>query len=72
MGGTIMSQSSKPPIFQFGRLCKLLIFPIFQKERKVVEDCLESITYQSSKPIYIDRGNVEDCSIPRPGHGRKP
>jgi len=31
MGGTIMSQSSKPPIFQFGRLCKLLIFPIFQK-----------------------------------------
>ncbi len=59
MGGTIgVLQSFTPPIFHRERMCKLLIFPIFQKEQKVVKECLESTPYHSFTPVYIDRKDV--------------
>ena len=62
MGGTIGAlHSFTPPIFHRERMCKLLIFPIFQKEQKVVKECLESTPYHSFTPVYIRGVDVPVC-----------
>ncbi len=65
-------QSGKTTFRQIAGLGKLLIFPTRQNGQKVVPDCLESTSYHSGKPIYIDRGNVPDCSPARPRKGYGP
>ncbi len=72
MGGcSIILQSSTLSIVHGGRLCKLLILPIVQKGLKVADDCLESITYQSFTPLYIDRKDVDYCLSCTSSQGRR-